>query len=82
MAKLPNPKKITENKPWGKFDQYLFSELGTLKIIQIKKGEQISKQMHKTRDEFWLIMEGEVKVELNDAVIDAHKDDEFFSSKF
>ena len=81
MTKLPNPKKIVEVKPWGRFEQFLFSELGTLKLLYIKKGEHISKQKHKTRDEFWKIIEGNATVELNDAVIEAQKEDEFFIPK-
>ncbi|MDP7116450.1 MAG: cupin domain-containing protein [Candidatus Woesearchaeota archaeon] len=81
MTKLPNPKKIIEEKPWGKFEQFLFSELGTLKILYIKDGEHISKQKHKTRDEFWKIIDGSAEVELDDAKIEAQKDDEFFIPK-
>ncbi len=81
MDKRKNPKKQIEIKPWGRYEQFLFSELGTLKLVYIKEGGTISTQKHATRDEFWKVMEGEFEIIWNDEKFNAKKDDEIFIPK-
>lgn len=78
MNKGTNPKKQIEVKPWGKYEQFLFSELGTLKLVYLKEGESISTQKHATREEFWKVLEGEFEVIWNDEIFTATKNDEIF----
>ncbi len=51
-------------KPWGKF--YDFAESRGkwhLKILLIKKGHLLSLQKHAERSEFWIVAEGEVRIQ-------------------
>src|SRR4030042_2575622 len=50
------------NRPWGGFIKFIDNKPCTVKILQIKRGECLSLQSHKLRDEFWYIVAGEVKV--------------------
>ena len=76
---------MEKGRPWGKYEQFLDSELGTIKLVYIKKGERISLQMHKTRDEFWKVLSGHPKIYLghpgNIESIKASVGDEFFIPK-
>ncbi len=42
-----------EKRPWGRFKVLAFNEKCTVKILTIKKNEQLSLQKHKKRDELW-----------------------------
>ena len=48
---------LTIEKPWGKFEQYSHNEKSTVKIISVKKGEILSLQSHKKRNELWVAIE-------------------------
>ncbi len=76
-----NPKKQIEVRPWGRYEQFLNSELGTLKLVYIKEGESISTQKHATRDEFWKVMEGEFEIIWNNETLTVKKGDEIFIPK-
>ena len=57
-----NPIKITK-KPWGK-ELLIFNPIPNtqLKLLHIKKGEQLSLQYHKYKAEFMVCLEGESKM--------------------
>lgn len=53
-------------KPWGKF--YDFMEIEGkwhLKALVIKKGHRLSLQKHAKKSEFWIVVEGKVKIQKN-----------------
>ena len=81
MDKFAHPRKKVKHAPWGRYDQYLYSELGTVKILHIKPGERISLQRHRTREEFWRILDGTARVTLGEHTIAGKKHDEFFIPK-
>jgi mannose-6-phosphate isomerase-like protein (cupin superfamily) len=76
-----NPHKKVKENPWGRYEQFLYSELGTLKLVYIKEGESISTQKHATRDEFWKVLKGEFEIIWNDKVIIVKEGDEIFIPK-
>ena len=47
-----------EERPWGYFKVFLENEKATVKLLLIKKGEELSYQSHKHRDELWHIIFG------------------------
>jgi mannose-6-phosphate isomerase-like protein (cupin superfamily) len=56
--------KIEEDfkRPWGGFIKFIDNKPCTVKILEIKKGESLSLQSHKLREEFWYIISGKAKV--------------------
>ncbi len=59
MAKSTEiPKALTEiartEKPWGGFIQYVLNQPVTVKILDIRAGEQVSYQYHHHRSELWI----------------------------
>ena len=44
-------------KPWGSFKQFVLNKKCTVKIIEVKPGEETSLQKHKNRDELWYFLE-------------------------
>lgn len=53
-------KKITVNKPWGKFEQFTLNQVCTVKILTVEPYARLSYQSHKNREEFWRCIEGSV----------------------
>jgi len=50
------------NRPWGGFIKFIDNKPCTVKILQIKKGESLSLQFHKLREEFWYLISGKIRV--------------------
>ncbi|MXZ00252.1 mannose-6-phosphate isomerase, partial [Candidatus Poribacteria bacterium] len=52
------PKELQEitttEKPWGRFIQYVLNQPVTIKILEIRAGEQVSYQYHHHRSELWI----------------------------
>ncbi len=49
---------FTEERPWGKFEQFTLNEVSTVKIITVNVGQAFSLQKHTKRSEFWKIISG------------------------
>lgn len=73
--------KYTEERPWGKFEQFCHNEPVTVKIITVNPNSKLSLQYHYHRDEFWRIVAGSGQIVLGDETIDVKKGDEFFIPK-
>lgn len=68
---------FTTERPWGNFRQYTLNQSSTVKTIFIKKGEILSLQYHKNRQEFWRVLAGEPEITIGDSVFQAKTGDEF-----
>ncbi len=50
-------------RPWGSFKQFVLNEKCTVKILEVKKNEELSLQKHKQRRENWyFITSGYVQI--------------------
>jgi len=74
-------KKYIVNRPWGRFERYCLNQKCTVKILFLKPNEELSLQYHKNRNEFWKIIKGKVKVNINKKILKAKEGDEFFITK-
>ncbi|HEY9388038.1 MAG TPA: phosphomannose isomerase type II C-terminal cupin domain [Nitrososphaeraceae archaeon] len=59
----------SEDRPWGKFEKYHENKLSTVKLIYINANSRLSLQYHKDRSEFWKILKGTAKMQLEDKII-------------
>jgi len=48
--------------PWGVFEQFCLNKKVTVKILTIKKNQEISLQKHSKRNEFWRIISGKGQI--------------------
>ncbi len=74
-------KKYTENRPWGKFEQFTHNEISTVKIITVKPKQKLSLQYHKKRKEFWRFLDNPAKVTIGKKTIKVKKDQEVIIPK-
>ena len=79
--KINNMKIYSEKRPWGSFEKFCENAKCSVKILFIKPNQELSLQTHKYRDEFWKILQGKPTIEINNKVIKAKENDEFFIPK-
>ena len=58
--------KYKEERTWGKFAQFSHNDKSTVKIITVNNGAKLSLQSHKNRDEMWIVLDGNIKIVLDD----------------
>jgi mannose-6-phosphate isomerase-like protein (cupin superfamily) len=58
----------TETRPWGSFENLLDSNLCKVKQIVIKPDQAPSYQYHHKREEYWIIVQGNGQLTLNDEI--------------
>ena len=54
----------TEKRPWGSFEKFNENERCTVKLLYIEPDSRLSLQYHNNRKEFWKIVKGSAKVEV------------------
>jgi len=69
---------IEDRRPWGRFRVYPHAEAGSLKIITVKPGGQISLQYHRRRAEFWVVLDPGLEITVGDRVRRLKKGEEVF----
>ena len=69
-------KIIKEERPWGSFKRYVKNMKCTVKILTVYPKQMLSKQVHKKRDELWVILDEGLRVEVNSKTIDPNPGDE------
>ena len=55
---------IKDIRPWGIFKRYAHNEKCTVKIITVNPNQLLSKQVHRKRNELWVIIDEGLRVEL------------------
>jgi len=81
MIENNNMDRDFDKRPWGEYDRFCCNEQATVKILSIKPNEQLSLQIHHKRDEFWRVIDGPLKIQIDDQVHDAVEGDEFYIKK-
>jgi len=56
---------IVEKRPWGKFERFTLNEKSTVKLVYLDGDKRLSLQYHNNRSEFWKVIKGPVKVQLD-----------------
>lgn len=56
---------IDDIRPWGSFRVLYETPTKKVKILSVNPNGVLSKQSHKYRKEFWLILSGVAEIELN-----------------
>jgi mannose-6-phosphate isomerase len=68
-------------RPWGKFRQYALNEKCTVKVLTVKPNSILSKQVHKKRNELWIILDEGLQVEVGNRKFTAKKNQEIMIKK-
>jgi len=64
-------------RPWGNFRQFIENNSCTVKVITVNPNEQLSLQSHAKRAEFWHILKGSGKIDIDENEFDASEGKEF-----
>jgi len=57
---------VTEKRPWGHFERFTLNERCTVKLVYVDGDKRLSLQYHNKRSEFWKVVKGPVKVQVDD----------------
>lgn len=63
------PEPLVVEKPWGRFTQYVLNEPVTVKILEVKAGEQLSLQAHNHRSELWVPLDEGACIEIDGQIL-------------
>jgi mannose-1-phosphate guanylyltransferase len=55
---------FAEKRPWGRFESFALNEQCTVKLVYLDGDKRLSLQYHNNRSEFWQVIVGPVKVQL------------------
>ena len=67
---------IKDVRPWGYFKRFAYNQECTVKIITVNPNQILSKQVHKNRDELWVIIDDGLRVELDDRILEPEPGEE------
>lgn len=56
---------VEEIRPWGKFERFTLNEPCTVKLVYLDGDKRLSMQYHNNRSEFWKVIKGPVRVQLD-----------------
>ena len=59
-------KNIIVDRPWGYFGLHSDNEICTSKILYIRKGQSLSRQLHLKRSQFYLLLDNDFDIEYSD----------------
>jgi len=68
MSKAGNPVEeiLVEERPWGRFEQFVANEPVTVKVITVQPGHRLSLQRHALRGELWQVLDGPIDITVGD----------------
>ncbi len=56
---------VVEKRPWGHFERFTLNEPVTVKLVYLEGDKRLSLQYHNNRSEFWKVVKGPVRVQLD-----------------
>lgn len=60
-----------DNRPWGRWEEYLFEPMYRVKRILVFPGKRLSLQYHELRSEVWVIVQGKAMVTVGEKTFEA-----------
>ena len=62
------PNIVVDTRLWGAQTQITLNEATSVAFLTVNPGQALSEQNHKLRSELWIVLSGEMDVELNGEV--------------
>ncbi|GGI05384.1 phosphomannose isomerase type II C-terminal cupin domain [Egicoccus halophilus] len=72
------PQPLVDERPWGRFHRYTHNERSTVKIITVEAGASLSLQRHQSRDEWWVVLDDGLLIQVGEDTVEASAGEEFF----
>jgi mannose-6-phosphate isomerase len=71
---------VIVEKPWGKVTTYALNQPASVRVISVEPDQSTSEHYHQLRDEMWVILDGGLRIQIGNRVVDARPGDEFVVS--
>ena len=62
------PEIVEDQRLWGSQTQLTMNEASSVAFLKVNPGQALSEQSHKLRSELWIVLNGEMDVELDGVV--------------
>ena len=66
LTPLMDVRETREIRPWGYFERFVLNTQCTVKLVYVDPEKRLSLQYHRNRSEFWKVVKGPVKVQVDD----------------
>ena len=66
---LEAPQILEDTRLWGTQTQLTLNESTSVAFLKVNPGQALSEQSHKLRSELWIVLEGEMDVELDSKIL-------------
>lgn len=64
-------------KPWGKVATFALNQPSSVRIITIEPGQETSEHYHQLRDEMWVVLDDDLRIQIGNRVVEAKSGEEF-----
>jgi mannose-6-phosphate isomerase-like protein (cupin superfamily) len=64
-------------KPWGFVKEYALNQTATVRIINLEPNQETSLHSHNLRDDMWVILDTNVKVQIGEEIKETKPGDEY-----
>lgn len=64
-----------DNRPWGRWEEYVYEPTYRVKRIIVFPGKRLSLQLHRLRQEIWVVVQGKGKMSLGDKTFEIRTGD-------
>ena len=79
MSQSPKTRtRYRETRPWGSFEKFVENEPCSVKVITVEAWQQLSLQSHRYREEWWIVLDEAMEVELDGKRIRLERGDEIY----
>ncbi len=66
------------DKPWGHFKLYALNKQCSVRLITVEPNQETSLHWHNLRNDTWVILDEDLKVQIGDEIYETNIGDEYF----
>ncbi len=65
------------DKPWGCVATYALNQPASVRVITVEPGQETSVHFHRMRDETWVVLDPDLRIDIGNRTVDARPGEEF-----
>ena len=65
------------DKPWGQVATYALNQPASVRVITVEPGHETSVHFHRMRDEMWVVLDADLRIEIGNRTVEAQPGEEF-----
>ena len=65
------------DKPWGRVATYALNQPASVRVITVEPAQETSVHFHRMRDEMWVVLDPNLRIEIGNRTVEAQPGEEF-----